>query len=134
MIYAEADFLLALIKKDDWLKDKSQKILNENKNKITTSIAAIIEIALVSDRLSLDLENVIGSIFELVSVDGMTQEECMEVAHLIKDENVGVFDAFHAVLSRDKPIASSETIYDKIGKTRIKLEKSSPPAKAYGFR
>ncbi len=122
MIYAETDFLLALIKKDDWLRIKAQKIYHENKNNIATSLAAIIEIALVSNRLALDVENVIGSIFEMAQVEDLTEEEGMEAAHLIKNEHVSVFDAFHAVLSRGRPIVSSEHVYDKLGKKRIKLE------------
>ena len=123
MIYAESDFLLAIIKKGDWLKTSAQKIYAENKGDITTSIAAIIEIALISDRLNLNIENVIDSIFKIVHVEGMTTEEGAEVAHLIQEEKLSVFDAFHAVLSRGLPIASSEHVYDKIGKQRIKLEK-----------
>ena len=56
-------------------------------------------------------------------VEGLSLEEGMEAAHLIKDENFNIFDAFHAVLSRGMPIASSESMYDKIGKERIRLEK-----------
>ena len=121
MIYADTDFLLAMIKKEDWLKSSANKVYEKNKGKIETSMAAIIEIILVSNRLGLDVENVTGSIFKLVGVEGITLEEAMEAAHLVKDEHVGVFDAFHAVLSRNRPIASSEHIYDKIGKQRIKL-------------
>lgn len=123
MIYAETDFLLAIIKNTDWLKVSAQKIYNENKSSITTSVATIIEIAHVSERLSLDIEDAIGSIFKMANVEGISLEEAMEAAHLIKEEKVSVFDAFHAVLSRGRPIASSEHIYDKIGKQRIKLEK-----------
>ena len=123
MIYAESDFLLALIKSSDWLKSNAEKTYNEHKDNIITSNATIIEVALVCERLNLNVEDAIGSIFSMAEVEGITKEEAMEAAYLIKNENVSVFDAFHAALSRGRPIASSEHIYDKIGKPRIKLEK-----------
>lgn len=122
MIYAESDFLLALIKSSDWLKSNAEKIYNENKGNIATSTATVIEVALVCERLGLNVEDAIGSIFKMSDVEGMTREEGMEAANLIQDENLNVFDAFHAALSRGRPIASSEHVYDKIGKQRIKLE------------
>src|SRR3989338_6205464 len=123
MIYAESDFLLALIKSSDWLKSNAEKIYNEHKNKnnIITSTATIVEVALVCERLNLNVEDAIGSIFSMAEVEGITKEEAMEAAYLIKNENFSVFDAFHAALSRGRPIVSSEHIYDKIGKPRIKL-------------
>lgn len=122
-IYADTDFILAIAKKEDWLKTNARKIYNENKGDIETSIATVIEAALVANRKGItDFESLFGSIFEIANVEGVTKEECMEVAHLIQNEKLNIFDAFHAVLSRGKPIASSEHIYDKIGKQRIKLE------------
>ncbi len=121
VIYADTDFILAVAKKEDWLKTGAQKIYNENEGKIETSIAAVIETAFVCKKRNLDPEIILGSLFEIVNVDGMSKEEGMEVAYLIKDENVSVFDSFHAVLSRNRPIASSDNVYDKLGKQRIKL-------------
>ena len=122
MIYADTDFFLALFKKEDWLKSNANKIHKEYKGKIETSIVTLIELALIEKKFNLDLEIIIASIFELSNVQGLTIEEGMEIAHLIKDENVGVFDSFHAVLSSGKTIVSSERVYDRLGKTRIKLE------------
>lgn len=122
MIYVESDFFLALIKSEDWLKKKAIEVEREHKGELVTSIITIAEALLSGKKYNLDAENIVSSIFELAKVEGMSLEEAMEIAHLVKDEKVGVFDAFHAVLSRDLPVASSEKVYDRIGRERIKLE------------
>ncbi len=122
-IYADTDFFLAIAKKEDWLKTNAQKLHNEHKGNIVTSVPTIVEAALIAKKKGIDdIENFIGSIFQIASVEGMSAEEGIEAAHLIQDENVNVSDAFHAVLSRGRPIVSSEHIYDKLGKKRIRLE------------
>lgn len=122
-VYADTDFFLAIAKKEDWLKTNAQHIYDKYKKDIDTSIATVIEAALIAKKKGIDdIENFIGSIFQIASVEGMSAEEGMEAAHLIQDENVNVFDAFHAVLSRGRPVVSSEHIYDQLGKKRIKLE------------
>ncbi len=122
MIYADADFFMALAKKDDWLKTNAEKVCKQHQGSIETSIATVIEICLVCKREGLDIETFIGSLFSIANVEGMTIEEGMKAAHLIKNEKINVFDSFHAVLSREMPIVSSEHIYDKLGIQRIKLE------------
>ncbi len=122
-IYADTDFFLAIAKKEDWLKTNAQKLHNEHKGNIVTSMPTIVEASLIAKKKGIDdIENFIGSIFQIASVEGMSAEEGIEAAHLIQDENVNVFDAFHAVLSRGRPIVSSEHTYDKLGKKRIRLE------------
>ena len=122
MIYADTDFFLALIKKDDWLNPGAEKLYKENKGRIMTSMATVIEIAIVCKKKNLDPEIILGSLFEIADVDGISSEEAMQAAHLIKNENVTVFDSFHAVLSKDMPVVSSDKVYDRLGKERIKLE------------
>ncbi|MDI6721803.1 MAG: pilus assembly protein [Candidatus Aenigmarchaeota archaeon] len=122
MIYAESDFFLAMIKGSDWLKRNAVQFEIRNKGNLITSVITVAEILLAGKKYNLDPEIIVSSIFEISKVEGMTAEEGMEAAHLIKNEGFGVFDAFHAVLSRDMPIVSSEQMYDKIGKERIKLE------------
>lgn len=123
MIYADTDFFLAIIKKEDWLKSGAKKVFEENRGKIVTSVLTIVEIALVAQRENLDVENAISGVFGLSQVEGISIEEGMQAAHYIKNEKLGVFDAFHAVLSKNRLIASSKHIYGKIGKQTIKLEK-----------
>ena len=121
MIYADTDLFLALIKSEDWLKKNAIDFVKKNKGDITTSVVTVVETLLICRRHGIDSEEIVGSIFEIAQVEGISSEEAMQVAHLIKNENVGVFDSFHAVLSRDMSIVSSDKVYDRIGKERIKL-------------
>lgn len=123
-VYAETDFILALAKKDDWLKPGAQRLYQQHKGDIETSVVTIIEVALVAKRHDLDLDAMLGSVFELAHVRGIALEEAMRAAHLITHEGVGVFDAFHAVMSRGVPIMSSEKVYERIGVPFIPLRES----------
>ncbi len=123
MPYADTDFFLAMAKKEDWLKSGAEKIYNENKGKIDTSIITLVELFLLSERKGLDPEVVAGSVFKVSNVERLSITEAMQIAHNIKHENVNVFDAFHSVLAGDKEIISSDDVYEKLGKDRIILKK-----------
>lgn len=122
MKYADTDFFLALMKKDDWLQEKATQIKEENEGKITTSIVTILECLIIGKKYGLDPETIVGSIFSMAKVTGITPSQAMKIAHNIKHENINVFDSFHAELARDKPIISSDQDYKELGLERIKLE------------
>ncbi len=123
MPYADTDFFLAIAKKEDWLKSGAEKIYNENKGKISTSIITVIELLLLCERKKLDPEAIVGSVFKIAAVDRLSITEAMQIAHNIKHENLNVFDAFRSVLAGNMEIISSDEIYGKLGQKRIKLEK-----------
>lgn len=122
MVYADTDFFLAMAKKDDWLKSGAEALYEQHKGKIETSIATVIELAHVCKNRRLDPAIMLGSLFQIATVDGMTIEEGMQAVHYIKDEGVAVFDAFHAVLSRNRPVISSDSVYERLGVTRMPLK------------
>lgn len=121
-MFADTDFILALIKDSDWLKKKAIKILKENKGKIFTSISVIIEIALVCKRFNINTLNAFADISEIINLDKETYTICMRAALYIEKYNLSVFDAFHAAFCSDDTIISSDSVYDTIGIERIKLE------------
>ena len=120
-LYADTDFFIALLKDSDWLKEDSVAIFNKNKGNIVTSINAFTELMILSKTKGLDPILITGSLFDMVDVEGISRTDAMRVAHLIKHENVGTFDAFHAVLASDRPIISSGSIYDRLGLERVKI-------------
>ncbi len=71
MIYADTDFFLALLKKDDWLKQKAEHIYKKNKGKIWTSLIAVIEMLLLAEEYNLDPERLVVDVLEIVEVRGM---------------------------------------------------------------
>lgn len=121
--YADTDFFLALIKPSDWLKTGAQEIYNKHKENIETSVVTIIELMLVGDREKIDQELIIQSVFKISKVEGISKEDALSVAHLIKHEKIHVFDAFHAVLTKERSIISSDSVYDLLKIFRIKLNK-----------
>ena len=49
-LYADTDFFLALIKKDDWLKKNAEKIYKKYKNELWTSTLTLKELLLLAYR------------------------------------------------------------------------------------
>lgn len=68
-MFADTDFLLALIKESDWLKKNAVKILKEHKGKIRTSVSVMIEIALLCKKFKINTIKVFTNIFELIEVN-----------------------------------------------------------------
>ena len=122
-MFADTDFILALIKDSDWLKENALRLLNLHKGKIKTSISVMFEIALICKRLKISVLEVFANIFELVGVNEETYTACMRAASYMEKYKLNVFDAFHAAYCNDDKIISSDSAYDRVGIERIKLEK-----------
>jgi predicted nucleic acid-binding protein len=83
----------------------------------------MIELALICKRLKINTIKTFANILELVEVDEFAYSICMQAAVYIEKYNFAVFDAFHAAFCDGDKIISSDSIYDRIGIVRIKLEK-----------
>ncbi len=115
-MFADTDFLLALIKDSDWLKQNAMKIFKEHKGKIRTSIAVMIELALICKRLKMHV------LETFTNIDESSYAVCLRAALYIEKYGLNVFDSFHAAFCFGDKIISSDSAYDKIGIDRIKLE------------
>mgnify|MGYP001559794498 FL=1 len=122
-MFADTDFILALVKDSDWLKDKAAKLLKVYEGKIGTSMSVMIEVALICKRLKINAIGIFSNVFELVNVDEETYAICMRAALYIEKYELNVFDAFHAAYCGNDKIISSDSVYEKVGIERIKLEK-----------
>ena len=122
-MFADTDFILALIKDTDWLKENAVKILKENKGKINTSVSVIIELALICKRLKINTMNAFANVFEIINVYEETYSICMKAALYIEKYNLTVFDAFNAAFCKDEKIISSDSVYENVGIKRVRLEK-----------
>lgn len=132
MAYVDADFLLALLKKNDWLNERAMALKTRHSGKLTTSIAALLEVLLVGRRHGIPAGELVEGTFKILHVRDIAFEDAMQAAHYIDEEHLSIFDAFHAVLSGDEPIISSDRVYDRIGKKRIPLE-PSPEKSGFGI-
>lgn len=122
-MFADTNFLLALIKESDWLKESAEDILEKQRGAINTSVSVIIELAIVCKRLGLDTQQAIAHALELTRIDENEYAACMRAAVYIGKHGLNVFDAFHAAYCGNDTIISSDAAYDKLGIERIRLEK-----------
>ena len=124
-MYAELDFILALSKEEDWLKQKAEQLYKKHKTEIWTSQFTIEEAFICSKKLNrnpLDLVNDIYDLFEVINVQ-LDIEGYAETAFIMSKYNSTPFNSLHAIAAKnDGTIISSDSIYDKIGLKRIKLE------------
>lgn len=127
-MYVEADFLTALVKDDDWLRDGAVRALDQ-RDDIHTSILAYAEVlVLFYDRdaaeYDIDAPRAITNLLELVPVVPEAHEEAVLAAAAFLDEcDLTPFDALHAglVTTRGEPVLSTEQDYDTVGLDRRPL-------------
>lgn len=123
-MFADTDFILALIKSSDWLKGRAELLLKENKGKIRTSPSAMIEVAIVCKRLGINVTDAFAHAFEFVNVDEITYHTCLTASAYIEKYGLTVFDSFNAAYCGNDTIISSDSSYEKVGLKRIKLERA----------
>jgi predicted nucleic acid-binding protein len=121
-MFADTDFLLALVKESDWLKSNAEKILKANRGRILTSCSVMIELALMCKKFRRNVHETFATVIGLVVLDDEEQEKCLDASIYIEKEGLNVFDAFHAAYCGNESIVSSDSVYEKVGIERIKLE------------
>ncbi|MBN2067791.1 MAG: PIN domain-containing protein [Candidatus Diapherotrites archaeon] len=123
-MYAETDFLLALVKEKDWLKKNAEKIYEKHKKEIWTSSLTLIELLFYSNREKIKAEQLLKAAHFLIKVKdtNLTEGDLVTAADLMDKFKATPFDALHAIVSMGEEIISSDSIYDKMGLKRIKLE------------
>src|SRR6056297_55463 len=112
-MYAETDFLLALIKDDDWLGDAAESIYRERRDELWTSQFTLIELLMVAYREERDTERVVSNAANLVEVRGDV-ETVVTAATYVEDHGFTPFDALHLVESNRETIVSSDNTYEEV--------------------
>lgn len=128
-MYVETDFLTALVKDEDWLRESALRALEE-RDDVRTSILAYAEVlVLFYDRdetaYEIDAPRAITNLLELVPIVPQEHEDAVLAAAAFLDEyHLTPFDALHAgiVATGEGGVLSSETDYDTVGLERIPLE------------
>ncbi len=123
-MFADTDFLLALLKESDWLKQNALILSERYKGRIRASMSVMIELALLCIRLKRPLLPTFANVLEFAEVDEATYYVCLTAGAYMDKNKVNVFDAFHAAYCGNDSIISSDSVYDKIGLKRRKLESS----------
>ena len=119
-MYAETDFLLALVKPDDWLGQRAAALYREYSAVLWTSELTLIELLLVAYREDRDAELVIANVRELVDVEG-DGDTVLAAASYVEEHGFTPFDALHLVRSNGDVIVSSDEAYDDFA-PRLALE------------
>lgn len=123
MIYVETDFLLALAKSSDWLKDEAESALRERT--VRTSILAYAEFLLVSGGYDIDRVRAVSNLVELVPPLPEEHADAVLKAVQYQDEHgMTDFDALHAGMTDTwgTSVLGSEQDYDQLNIDRIPLE------------
>lgn len=118
-MYAETDFLLALIKDDDWLGENAEAVYREHRDELWTSQFALIELLLVAYREDRDTERVVANAANLVDVR-WNVDTVVTAATYVEDYGFTPFDALHLVEADGETIVSSDDTYDEVT-TRLDL-------------
>lgn len=110
-MYAETDFLLALIKEDDWLGDAAEAAYRDHQDDLWTSQFTLIELLMIAYREGRDSERVVTNAAALLDVRGDV-ETVVTAATYVEDHGFTPFDALHLVESGGDTIVSSDETYD----------------------
>lgn len=119
-MYVEADFLLALIKDDDWLAEPAEEFYVTHRDEIWTSQYTLVELMLVAYREGWDVLHVVANANSLLEVRGDI-EPVLAAASYVEDHDFTPFDALHLVRSEADPIVSTDDSYEAFSE-RIAFE------------
>jgi len=120
--FVEADFLLALAKDDDWLRDRAEAALDDRD--VVTSSFAYLEVLIVMEREQFDFVRLFANLLDLVPVGSEEERQVVLKAVSYFEDGMTPFDAFHAATAetRGLPILSSDKAYREVGPERLALE------------
>lgn len=119
MVYADTDFFVALVKEDDWLQERAEKLLEKYRSDIKTSLPTFIELFYLSEEYDWDRDQAAAHIMEIAETD--FDESVVFQASEYIDQGLNVLDAFQAASSTGS-IISSDRDFDSIELERIELE------------
>ena len=110
-MYAETDFLLALIKDEDWLGEAAEAVYRNHRDELWTSQFTLLELLLVAYREDRDTERVVTNAANLVEIRGDVAT-VVAAATYVEDHEFTPFDALHLVESDGDTIVSSDGAYE----------------------
>ena len=131
-MYVENDFLMALVKQEDWLQKPAHRALEEYDD-IHTSITAYTELLVLAydrdtGKYRIDVGRALADLVEQIPVRPKVHEQAvLTAAVLANDHGFTPFDAIHGgiAISTGQPVLTSERDYDDIGVDRVPLERDS---------
>jgi hypothetical protein len=111
-MYAETDFLLALIKDEDWLGEAAEHVYDKHGDELWTSQYTLVELMLVGYREDRDVERTVANAADLIEIRGDV-DTVVAAASYVEEYDLTPFDALHLVESNDETIVSSDSAYEE---------------------
>jgi predicted nucleic acid-binding protein len=128
MVYVETDFLIALAKDSDWLKENAESVLRDKETEVSTSILAYAEFLLLAEKYGIDKVRAVSNLLEMVRVVPENHSQAvLKAAKYQEEHGMTTFDALHAGLAetRGERVLSSEKDYEALDIERVPLEEDS---------
>ena len=121
-VLAETDFLLAIVKDDDWLQERAEEALDERE--VVTSPFAYLELLIVLERHQLDYVHLFANLLDVVPVGNEEEQQVVLKAVAYFEDGMAPFDSFHAATAetRGLSILSSDRAYEDVDAQRLPLE------------
>jgi len=110
MIYADTDFILALAKKEDWLKTNAKKIYHKYKDELFISPVCLIELMIVAKKVDLDPLDLLQFALKIAKLVGDNPDDYLTACRYQKEYKLGVFDSIHVAKCNGKIISSDNKI------------------------
>jgi|ETNmetMinimDraft_2_1059921.scaffolds.fasta_scaffold29162_3 predicted nucleic acid-binding protein len=121
MIYGDTDFILALIKKKDWLKKDAEKIHSEFEDEILISTTTLTELMLLAEKIDYDPRELLAAALEIAKIVDGDSESYFMACEYMKRYGLNVFDALHLAKCNGRIISSDKKFIGIPGLEVIKL-------------
>lgn len=120
--FVETDFLIALVKDSDWLKQRAEEALEEHE--VVTSPFSYLELLIIRERHEYDYVRLFANMLDLVPVRTDEERQIVLKAVHYYEEGMAPFDSFHAATAETcgLPILSSDKAYEEVDPERLSLE------------
>ena len=127
-MYVESDFLFALAKPEDWLKENAKAALESEE--VCTSLTAYTEFLVNwydedDGAYTVDASTLVPNLLELLPIRPAENEEALLVAvSFIEEYGTIPFDSVHAGIAHvnGDTVLSTEQDYDTVGVERVPLD------------
>jgi len=106
-MYADTNFVLALLKDSDWLKSSARDVYEENKDQIFTSQITLNELLILCEREGFDPEEKLSGLEMLIEVRA-DMDRYLEAARYMNKHGLHTFDALHIAFSEEEPVLTTD--------------------------
>jgi len=121
-VLVETDFLLAIARDDDWLRERAEEALDERE--VVTSPFAYLELLIVLKCHQFDYVRLFANLLDVVPVGNEEEQQVVLKAVACFEDGMTPLDSFHAATAetRGLSILSSDKAYGDVDTRRLPLK------------